>query len=107
MYETIMDSDITLLLYVNRQPLHNMQPSNQTINSTLEEATELLPEVHIYQAIVAFLLVILVYFCLLYQAWAEHVEGNPEDINRSLVRKVSTTTYDLDTMKTKNILLNT
>ena len=89
-----MDSDTLLLyvgtLYVDRIPLHNALSSNQTINSTLDEATELLPEVHVYQAIVAFLLVILVYFCVLYQAWTEHFEGKPEDINRSLVRKVST-----------------
>lgn len=99
--------DNMILIYFNQQSPHSMptakslyfrqdlphsMPTNHTINNTVigNGDSDMLPEIPIYRAVLAFLLTILLYFFLVCHAWKEEVlEGKPEVIERSLVRKVS------------------
>jgi hypothetical protein len=83
--ETMDMDDNMILIYFNQQP----QPSQHAINGTIS-ADDVASEIHYYRAILAFLLVIIIYFCLVCHVWKEEVaEGKPAVINRSLVTKVS------------------
>lgn len=89
-----MDIDENMILvYFNQYPL-SIPPTNHSINSTvnitLNDDLEELADVHFYRAILAFLLTILLYFCLVCRVWKEEAaEGKPEVIEKSIVRKVS------------------
>lgn len=86
-YSIIETMDIELI-YFNQQPIHTL-PTNRTANSTLN-AEDVTHEIYLYRAVMGFLLVILLYFCLVCHVWREEtVETKPEVIDRSLVKKVS------------------
>ena len=83
--------DNMILIYFNEQPLHTIPTSNHTINETLVNGTliEDITEIHLYRAVLAFLLVILLYFCLVCHVWKEETaEAKPNVIDKSLVKKV-------------------
>ena len=85
---TEMDYDDNMILvYFLRAP-----PWNETINHTLSTASDdASPEIHYYRAILAFLVCIMLYFCLVCHAWKdESPDAKPAVIDKSLVRKVST-----------------
>jgi hypothetical protein len=106
-YGTMEIDDNMILVYLNQQSPPSLLtaksfyfrqqspysiPTNQTINNTVigNGDSDMLPEIPIYRAVLAFLLTILLYFFLVCHAWKEEVsEGKPEVIERSLVRKVS------------------
>mmetsp|Transcript_2108 Transcript_2108/g.4690 ORF Transcript_2108/g.4690 Transcript_2108/m.4690 type:complete len:287 (-) Transcript_2108:31-891(-) len=59
------------------------QPYNGTANTTEDSTTE----VQYYQAILGFLVALLIYFCMLCQTWYEHGEATRGEIDNSIVRK--------------------
>jgi hypothetical protein len=85
-----MDMDDNMILIYKVLPYNlQSQPSHHAINGTLSSDV-IASEIHYYRALLAFLLVILIYFILVCHIWKEEVaEGKPEVINRSLVTKVS------------------
>ena len=88
--KTIEMDDNMILIYFNEPPLQ-AATTNQTLNNTGNGVDDELTEIHYYRAILAFLLAILLYFCLVCRVWKEDVAGGkPEVIDKSLVKKVST-----------------
>ena len=80
----MMDDDNMIYVYFYR-PATSI---NATINSTLGDEAEVSPEIHYYRAVLAFLVSILLYFCLVCHAWKnDTTEAKPADIDKSLVRK--------------------
>jgi len=76
-----------IFVFSYRQPprLH----VNETIHNTTGSTSDLSPEVHYYRAILAFLVSIILYFCLVCHAWkGEITEVKPAVVHRSIVRKV-------------------
>eukprot|EP00804_Cyclotella_cryptica_P000362 CCRYP_008685-RB/>CCRYP_008685-RB protein AED:0.07 eAED:0.07 QI:1256/1/1/1/0/0/4/117/311 len=81
-----MDDDNMIFIFSYQSPPGMY--TNETINNTASSTSDLSPEVHFYRAIMAFLVSIILYFCLVCHAWKDDItEVKPAVVNRSIVRK--------------------